>query len=121
MKKRVLSVLFIVLLFSILLVGCGSKKKTDIDNTSWVLASAESLGIELTAEAIGMTDFVIEFKTNGKVTVTADSETSEGTFEVDGDEVTISEGGDTMVFTKDGDVMSIDQDGAVLKFEKKAK
>ncbi|GAA4292319.1 hypothetical protein GCM10023142_27590 [Anaerocolumna aminovalerica] len=119
MKKRVLSVLFIVLLFSLLLVGCGSKKKTDIDNTSWVLASAESLGIELSAEEIGMGEFVIEFKTDGKVTVTADGDTSEGTFKVDGDEVTISEGGETMVFTKDGNVLSIDQDGAVLNFEKK--
>lgn len=119
MKKSALSVLSIVLLFSILLVGCGSKQKTDLDNTSWALASAESLGIKLTAEDLGMTDFVIEFKTDGKVTVTTEGETTEGTFKVDGDEVTISEGGDTMVFTKDGDVMSIEEDGAILNFEKK--
>ncbi|WP_313130885.1 hypothetical protein [Anaerocolumna sp.] len=119
MKKSVLSVLSIILLCSMLLAGCSSKQKTAIDNTSWALASAESLGIKINAEDIGIADFVIEFKTNGKVTVTANSETSEGTFKVDGDEVTIDEGGETMVFTKDGDVLSIDQDGAILNFEKK--
>lgn len=119
MKKNVF-ILSIVLLFSILLVGCGNKQKTKMDNTSWALASAETLGIELTAEEMGMTDFVFEFKTNGKMTVTMGDETSEGTFKVDGDEVTIKgEDGETVVMTRDGDVMSMEQDGSKLNFKKK--
>jgi hypothetical protein len=119
MKKSVLSLLSIVLLFCILLVGCGNKKKTDIDNTSWALTSAEAAGIKISAEDMGITDFVFEFKTDGKVTVTLNGETSEAAFKMDGNEITITEKDDSMVFTKDGDVISVDQDGAKLYFDKK--
>jgi hypothetical protein len=120
MKKSVSVLFVVVLIFSVILGGCASGKKSEFDNTKWVLSGAESEGIKVSPEDMGMADFTIEFKTDGKAKLKANGETSDATFKEKGDELIVTEkGSDDMTFKLKDDKISTDMDGVTMTFKKK--
>jgi hypothetical protein len=127
MKKRVLSLLSVLIILTFALAACGSKGPTSkLDGTTWSLSGGkdEASGIEVTAEqmaTLGMDDFKMEFKKGGVVTVTLADESSDGTFTVKDNEVTITESGESTTVTLEDDKIIMLLEGTTLYFEKSEK
>lgn len=111
MKKTGMS-LILAFMLVVSLVSCGSK---DIAKGTWKLTKGYSGETEVTAEQLktfGLDEMTFTFE-DGKVTIKADSssETSDGTYTVDGNKVTISsEGADDVEGTIDGDELTIEEE-----------
>lgn len=125
MKKRLSVLLSVLLVFSFVLAGCGKKDSasTGLENTTWTLTAAkeEESGLEFTGDqlaTLGLTDFSFEFKEDSKVTVSAAGQTGDGTYSVDGSEVTLESDGEKLALTLDGDKMEMKQDTLTMTFEK---
>jgi len=128
MKKRVLSLLSVLIVLTFALVACGSKgTASKLDGTTWNLSGGkeEASGIEVTAEqmaALGMEEFKFEFKKGGVATVTFAGESADGTFTEKDNEVTITEdGSESFTGTIEDNKLTISQDGMSLYFEKSEK
>lgn len=78
----------LVLLATFILLGCGS-------GMSGKYVSAN-----------GVTSFTLDFQPGGKVFVEAMGEKAEGTYKVDGDQVTVDANGKNIVLTKSGDSLT---------------
>lgn len=124
MKKRVLSLLSILIVLSFALVACGSKgTASKLDGTTWNLSGGkeEASGIEVTADqmaALGMEEFKFEFKKGGVATVTFAGESADGKFTEKDNEVTITADGESITGTLEDNKLTISQDGMALYFEK---
>ncbi|BCJ96746.1 hypothetical protein acsn021_43150 [Anaerocolumna cellulosilytica] len=127
MKKRVLSLLSILIVLSFALVACGSKgTASKLDGTTWNLSGGkeEASGIEVTADqmaALGMEEFKFDFKQGGVATVTFAGESADGTFTEKDNEVTITSEGESITGTLEDNKLTISQDGMTLYFEKSEK
>lgn len=116
MKKNVLS-LVLVLVVSVLLVGCGSKEKSEYVNTKWNLYSVSAGGEEVLAEGSGVESY-IEFKSKGKLEMVTNGETENATYKEDGDKLIITDATGDYEVTKDGDFLIIEVQGMTMKFKK---
>lgn len=124
MKKRVLSLLSVILVLSFVLVACGSKgTASQLEGSTWKLTGGKdgASGIEITQDqlsALGMQDFTFEFKKDGAVTVSFAGESVDGTYSEKDDAITITADGDSMNATLEDEKLTIEQDGTSLYFEK---
>jgi len=116
--KKIASVLSIVLLVSVLLVGCKSGGMTG----TWKLTGAEAYGMTMAADELsmlGLGEMSLTFKSNGTVTMNMGS-VSQGNakYKVEGDKVIITENGTSMEFTKENGALTVEAMGAKLIFTK---
>jgi hypothetical protein len=125
MKKRsVLVLLSVLLVFSFVLAGCGSKgSKSPYVGTTWSISGGKDAasGVEITKEFLsmgGIDDFKIELKDKGVATVTVSGETEDTKWSEKDNVITLESGGEELKATIDGDKMTIEQDGSELYFEK---
>ncbi len=124
MKRRLPLLLAVLLVLSFALVGCGSKEPASkLEGTTWELSGGKDpSGIEVTAEQmeqLGMTEFTLEFKKDGVVTVNFAGESQDGTWSEKDGVVTIGSEGENMTLKLEDDVLSMDQDGTTLMFKEK--
>lgn len=128
--KKVLALILVAMLTIGMLVSCGSDKAAG----TWKLTKASAGGQELTAEqlsATGMGEAKITLK-DGKATVEMLGQTAEGTYKVDGDNVTIStsaaststddasatSAAESITGTIKDNQLTIEQSGTSMTFEK---
>ncbi len=117
MKKRVVSVLLVVMVV-VTLVACGSSK---IDGT-WVSTAAKANGKEVKwsdlPAAAASKKITLAFD-GDKVTAEVAGNKADGTFKIDGDTVTLNDGkSDIMTLKIEGDRLSLAQAGGFVYFEK---
>jgi|GEM_PF-3104210 len=119
--KKVAVVLSLVLLVSVMLVGCQNGGGTaDGIIGKWTLTDVESGGVSLGSEMVSMFgEMSIEFKADGVVSVSMAGEGEDATYVENGDKVDISAEGEVVMslVKKDGKLV-IDEDGTVLVFSK---
>ena len=127
--KKVAVVLSLVLLVSVMLVGCQGKDGgagTPAGASGivgvWKLTGAEMAGMTMDAASLadfGMAEMTLEFKADGVVALNFGGESEEATYTEAGDKVEISENGSVaMTLSKDGDTLVADQDGVKMIFSK---
>lgn len=119
MKKNVSKILVALLLMTALmaLVSCGGGSDSQFVGT-WNAVKVEASGIEMTMDDIGMT-FSITFEKDGKVTATTNGESDgEGTWEEDGDTVTIESAGETSTGTLADGTLTLEISGVTFYLEK---
>lgn len=118
MKKNVSKILVVLLLMTALLalVSCGGSKSQFVG--TWNATEVEVSGTQMTLEDVGMT-FSINFEEGGKVTATTNGESDgEGTWEEDGDTVTIESAGETMTGTLEDGKLTLEISGVTFILEK---
>ena len=131
MKKTIALLLVLILCVSIL-ASCGSgvsgkyllteMTSTDGETVKWADQVKEmkdmyaGLGMDFNEE-----DFVfyIEFLKDGKCKMVAYGVNEEGTFKVEGKNITITISGESNTVVMNGNKITIEEDGAKLIFEKK--
>ncbi len=123
MKKSFLVLLSVLLVFSFVLGGCGSKApKSAVEGTTWIISGGkDGTGIEITSDQLGLVgigDFSLEFKADGVVTASVAGETSDGTWSEKDNAVTVEIDGDTIAGTVDGDKLTLEQEDMTLYFDK---
>ncbi|MCR5134732.1 MAG: hypothetical protein K6B12_03765 [Clostridiales bacterium] len=118
MKKTVSKILVVLLLMTAVLglVACGGSESQFVG--TWNATEIEAYGVTMAPEDAGLT-FSITFEKDGKVTALTNGEADgEGTWEEDGDTVTITSNGETMSGTLEDGVLTLDISGIVFKLEK---
>lgn len=130
MKKVLVTVVAIVMVFS--LVACGGGDKSASLAGTYKMTSMEAAGMTVDvatlAEAAGMDAdlFTLELKDDGSFTMNAftgeATENMDGTWKADGNTVTLTMDGEDMTAAVDGNKLTIEetQDGQTMKmvFEK---
>ena len=121
-KKKLSLLLVVVLACSAMMVGCGSKKSSNVEGTTWKATGAiDPDGNEITEEdfvaVFGETTY--EFKKDGELVLSAAGQYVDGTWSQEDSEVTIDAGGITATATVDGDTMTLENGGSTVTFEKK--
>ena len=123
MKKRVLSILTVILMMTCMLTftGCG-KDNTGVVGT-WQLTGWEVNGSEQSLEDYGMQDVdsTMTFTEEGEVTIEmSEDKTSEGTWKLDDDTLEVTASGATQTGTlKDGKIYLGDDKNGYAIYEKK--
>ncbi|HEX3020876.1 MAG TPA: hypothetical protein VHQ24_07950 [Lachnospiraceae bacterium] len=120
MKKGLAQLLVVVLVCSVMFMGCG-KKDSSVEGTTWAIASAiDAEGTEVTGEELATVygDITYEFQKDGVLLLTAGEQSLEGTWSQDGKEVTIDAGGQTTTATVDGKTMTAESEAGTVTFEK---
>ena len=123
MKKRVLSILTVILMMTCMLVvtGCG-KDNTGVVGT-WQLTGWEVNGTEQSLEDYGMQDVesTMTFTEEGEVTVEmSEDNVADGTWKLDDDTLEVTASGATQTGTlKDGKIYLGDDKNGYAIYEKK--
>ncbi len=123
MKKRVLSILTVILVMTCMLIvtGCG-KDNTGVVGT-WQLTGWEVNGTEQSLEDYGMQDVesTITFTEEGNVTIEmSEDNIAEGTWKLDDDTLEVTASGATQTGTlKDGKIYLGDDKNGYAIYEKK--
>ena len=123
--KRSISIFLTVLMLLSLLTGCGGTS-SEPDPNLGVYKLSEVMGYSLAefAELVEMTEdetaemIQIELKANNKVTVIFDGESEDGTWSLDGENLTLNDNGTTIEGTLKDGVMAIEIDGESLTLTK---
>lgn len=123
MKKRVLSILTVILMMTCMLVvtGCG-KDNTGVVGT-WQLTGWEVNGTEQSLEDYGMQDVesTMTFTEEGEVTIEmSEDNVADGTWKLDDDTLEVTASGATQTGTlKDGKIYLGDDKNGYAIYEKK--
>jgi redox-regulated HSP33 family molecular chaperone len=124
MKKIIVMMLSVMLVFT--LVACGGSENTVVGTygiESMTQADTTFTADELAANGVDISDFTLEIRDNGEFTMTVltgtGSQEVNGTWEADGDKITMSADGQPAVdATLNGNLLTVSQDGTELVFEK---
>ena len=112
--KKILACLLAVLLLALAL-GCSSgDDKNDPNLGVYTAKTAEYSGITLNVDQFFEKGFTIELKSGGKCKLTADGESANGKWTLDGTKFHVEGGGIECDGTLENGVMSIDYDGVVF-------
>lgn len=112
--KKILACLLAVLLLALAL-GCSSgDDKNDPNLGVYTAKTAEYSGITLNVNQFFEKGFTIELKSGGKCKLTADGESANGKWTLDGTKFHVEGGGIECDGTLENGVMSIDYDGVVF-------
>ena len=112
--KKILACLLAVLLLALAL-GCSSgDDKNDPNLGVYTAKTAEYSGITLNVDQFFEKGFTIELKSGGKCKLTADRESANGKWTLDGTKFHVEGGGIECDGTLENGVMSIDYDGVVF-------
>ena len=112
--KKILACLLAVLLLALAL-GCSSgDDKNDPNLGVYTAKTAEYSGITLNVNQFFEKGFTIELKSGGKCKLTADGESANGKWTLDGTKLHVEGGGIECDGTLENGVMSIDYDGVVF-------
>lgn len=120
MKKKFVLLLACLMVFALVLTGCGSK---GIVGTTWKLDRGEASGITLNVDtlkgAIGdMADMSITFTDEKNCEVVSAGNTGRATYTLDDDKLVIFDVNSYLEGTMDGNEFSIDVSGIKLIFKK---
>lgn len=123
MKRSFLVLLSVLLVFSFVLAGCGSKEpKSAVEGTTWNATGGKDVsGIEVTAEQLGLTEgngFTLEFKEKGALSASLQGETTEGTWSEKDNVVTMVLDGESATADLADDKLTLVQGDMTLYFEK---
>ena len=111
--KKILACLLAVLLA--LALGCSSgDDKNDPNLGVYTAKTAEYSGITLNVDQFFEKGFSIELKSGGKCKLTADGESANGKWTLDGTKFHVEGGGIECDGTLENGVMSIDYDGVIF-------
>ena len=112
--KKILACLLAVLLLALAL-GCSSgDDKNDPNLGVYTAKTAEYSGITLNVDQFFEKGFTIELKSGGKCKLTADGESANGKWTLDGTKFHVEGGGIECDGTLENGVMSFDYDGVVF-------
>ena len=112
--KKILACLLAVLLLALAL-GCSSgDDKNDPNLGVYTAKTAEYSGITLNVDQFFEKGFTIELKSGGKCKLTADGESANGKWTLEGTKFHVKGGGIECDGTLENGVMSIDYDGVVF-------
>ncbi len=112
--KKILACLLAVLLLALAL-GCSSgDDKNDPNLGVYTAKTAEYSGVTLNVDQFFEKGFTIELKSGGKCKLTADGESANGKWTLDGTKFHVEGGGIECDGTLENGVMSIDYDGVVF-------
>ena len=112
--KKILACLLAVLLLALAL-GCSSgDDKNDPNLGVYTAKTAEYSGITLNVDQFFEKGFTIELTSGGKCKLTADGESANGKWTLDGTKFHVEGGGIECDGTLENGVMSIDYDGVVF-------
>ena len=135
--KRFIAIVLICLFSFTLFAACGEKDEVlsgkyfvtvyEIGGMDWLafIKSMDEMADEIGENNPDVDDLYVEFKDGGKIVFSAeiDEEPMEGTFKVDGKNITLTVDGEEMKGIIDGNKITIEaeEDGTTLKmvFEKK--
>ncbi len=112
--KKILSCLLAMLLL-LTCVGCSGGKDDDDPNLGLYTAkTAEYSGVTLNVDQFFKEGFTIELKSGGKCKLTADGETANGKWTLDGTAFTVKGGGIDCDGTLENGVIHLNYDGVVF-------
>ncbi len=118
--KKILACLLAVLLLALAL-GCSSgDDKNDPNLGVYTAKTAEYSGITLNVDQFFEKGFTIELKSGGKCKLTADGESANGKWTLEGTKFHVNGGGIDCDGTLENGVMSIDYDGVVFNLVNEA-
>lgn len=115
--KKFLSILLAALLLT-LAVGCGGDKADDPNLGLYTAKTAEYSGFTVSVDEFFEEGFAIELKAGGKCKLTADGETANGKWTLDGAKFHVEGGGIDCDGTLENGVISIDYDGVIFHLVK---
>ena len=117
MKKKGCLLLACLLVLALALVGCGGEEK--LAGTKWKLVKFESQGVTMEGDALAsMGDLGMEFVDDTTVKMSLMGMSIEGTYQVEGDKVTISYFEQPIDFQRKGSQLSAEYEGEVMVLEK---
>lgn len=124
-KTRILTVLM-ALVMSFCLAACGDKNNdadvTDLTGTTWALSGGSQGGTTVdkpTLESVLGGEMAYTFAEEGKVTLSLNENSVEGTWTQDGNSVSLDIQGQTGTMTLDGDKLVLEQGDVTVEFSKK--
>ena len=117
--KKILSLMLAVLLLA-LAVACSSGDDNDPNLGVYTAKTAEYSGITLSVDQFFEKGFTIELKSGGKCKLTADGESANGKWTLEGTKFHVNGGGIDCDGTLENGVMSIDYDGVVFNLVNEA-
>ena len=117
--KKILSLMLAVLLLA-LAVACSSGDDNDPNLGVYTAKTAEYSGITLNVDQFFEKGFTIELKSGGKCKLTADGESANGKWTLEGTKFHVNGGGIDCDGTLENGVMSIDYDGVVFNLVNEA-
>lgn len=123
MKKtnKIIALLTAMVMVLALMAGCGGNGGTTTGGAAgtWKLTTVEVGGQEIAAVTVGM-DITMDLKADGSVTMSVsafgESESTDGTWEQNGDTVSVTVEGDTVEGEVDGDTLTLEGDGETMVF-----
>ena len=123
MKKRVLSILTVILMMTCMLAVTGCGKDNTVVVGTWQLTGWEVNGTEQSLEDYGMQDVesTMTFTEEGEVTVEmSEDNVADGTWKLDDDTLEVTASGATQTGTlKDGKIYLGDDKNGYAIYEKK--
>lgn len=139
MKKKLLLLLIVVMAFSVMLMGCGSKGEYDeydeadsgemeledeefssIEGTEWlVIEMYDGNGEQIPPEDVELTfgELRYQFKENGVVTVFAAGQEADSTWTQDGNRIDCMTNGVPSFYMIDGNIMTTENEGGKVVLE----
>ena len=119
--KKVIATIFMLTTLMILCVGCGKDVSGNYKLSSLGGTSVEDL--QKTYDEMGININVsemitIELKSDGTFTMKADTETESGTYEVDGEKISLTVDNETESGTIKGDTLTIGSGSEEMVFKK---
>jgi hypothetical protein len=117
MKRKLSIVLAVIMLFAVMLAGCGGSKSSKFEG-EWKLSGAEMAGVKV--EADGLSQFgeaTIKFE-GKKVTMTMGGETKESEWTEKDGVATITEDGNSVDLTIEDSKLVFEYSGVKMYFEK---
>ena len=117
--KKILSLMLAVLLLTLAL-GCSSGDDNDPNLGVYTAKTAEYGGFTLDVGQFFEKGFTIELKSGGKCKLTADGESANGKWTLEGTKFHVKGGGIECDGTLENGVMSIDYDGVVFNLVNEA-
>lgn len=118
MKSKKVSLFFLaVIMTASLLTACGSKTNAAVG--TWKATTVEASGVSVSLAdyeaSTGTTlEITFDFKSDGTVTGNMNGETVDGTYTVDGSNVSITFDGETETLTIDGNQMTLESEGTKI-------
>ena len=119
--KKIIATIFMITTLMILCVGCGKDVSGTYKISSFGGQSVADL--QKTYDEMGINQNIadmmtIELKSDGTFTMKLDTETENGTYEVDGEKISLTVDGDTQEGTIKGDTLTIGSGNDEMVFKK---